>query len=67
MEHAFNIGFLIGVTIYRYRLYGSAAAGASLLGLTMLITFGSTLPWYILIPMAIWLGIITSGRPEPKI
>ena len=73
MVHAINIVFLIGVTILRYKRYGSAAAAACLIGMTLLITAGSTLPWYAVVAMAIWLGYITgdnytvSSTPEPKI
>jgi len=51
-----NLLFLIGITYLWFNEGGPAAAG--FIGLTLMMTVGSTLPWYVVLPMMFWLSSI---------
>jgi len=67
MVHAINLLIIGVITFLYYRRDGVDAAIMMCIGCTLLVTAGAALPWWIVLPLYIWLSIVARAcNPEPK-
>jgi len=71
MVHALNLLIIGVITFLYYRRDGRDAAIMMCVGCTLLVTAGATMPWWIVMPLYIWLSLVARAcNPtvaEPKI